>query len=266
MKRGVIYQLVEAFLQAKRASREERKAEANAANRTANATVWIAAFTFVSIAVGIAQWRILSGTLDEMQAEQRPWIKVEIEPQTSFPGGVKDKQGKIQYFGAIPINIYVSNVGHTPAFNIQPLILGYVDGPGHADAQAEQKRRCDQVAKTPLDNPTRGTILFPDEKHVPWSGLLGGGYGAAFEDGEVRKYGKMVDGHLTIHLWVIGCVSYSSGEQRIPHQTGFIYEVAILMPQPNGITEIDFSYPVDVSMPSDRMRLYPSPSSSVRTD
>ena len=56
MRRGVVQQLIKAFLHAKRSSNEERNAERRSANWTAGATVAIAFFTLASIGVGIAQW------------------------------------------------------------------------------------------------------------------------------------------------------------------------------------------------------------------
>lgn len=60
----------------RRAEREKENATERAERRTANATWFIAILTLVIALVGFFQWWVLSGTLDEMRAEQRPaiWI------------------------------------------------------------------------------------------------------------------------------------------------------------------------------------------------
>jgi hypothetical protein len=60
-------------LKERRAKRKDESAPDKAARRTATATVWIAIFAVVTAAVGMGQWSIQRGTLDEMQAEQRPF-------------------------------------------------------------------------------------------------------------------------------------------------------------------------------------------------
>ena len=51
-------------------------------------------------------------------------------------------------------------------------------------------------------------------------------YAAGFTDDETRKYGTMVDGHMTFQLWVIGCVDYLFADRKEHHQTGFVYRIA----------------------------------------
>lgn len=81
--RGIIANLAQTYSDAKRAKSQQEAANNRAANWTAGATVAIAAFTFVTIGVGVAQWCVLTGTLSEMKSEQRPWLevtKIEAEP------------------------------------------------------------------------------------------------------------------------------------------------------------------------------------------
>ena len=90
---------------------EQSRAQTHAANWTAGATVAIAFFTFVTIGVGIAQWRILSGTLAEMRDEQRPWLQVVVKltgPLVNDGGTVKTNAG-----------IEIKNIGHRPAMEVR---------------------------------------------------------------------------------------------------------------------------------------------------
>jgi hypothetical protein len=78
------------------------------ARRTAHATIAIAAFTAVSGGIGFAQWWVLSGTLDEMRAEQRPWVFSDI----GEPFGPLYRKENTIYLNLV--NIKEENSGGTP--------------------------------------------------------------------------------------------------------------------------------------------------------
>src|SRR4029077_18679054 len=48
-------------------------------NWPAVATCTIALATIVAVGVGIEQWFTLGGQLDEMQADRRPWVAIDIK-------------------------------------------------------------------------------------------------------------------------------------------------------------------------------------------
>jgi hypothetical protein len=248
---------------------KEQKAEWERAAQRDSRRFWLDVAAIIVAAFGafflFKQQSIMQGQLDEMQADQRPWIRVELVPEFSLAGVTKDQKGVARYGGGVPMEIYLSNVGHSPAFNIRPTVFGYVAGEGHNDAAAEQKRRCDQFANAPLDNPARGTILFPDEKHVPWN--MGGPlYVAGFNDEDVRKYGRTEKGRRVVTLYVIGCVAYGFGEPRSPHQTGFIYEIEITTQQAGKAVPVTYSIPADAFVPGANLSLIPGDSSTVTTN
>jgi hypothetical protein len=78
-----------------------------------NATWWIAAATFIAAGVGFAQWWILSGTLDEMRDEQRPWVYADV----SIGGPIfRNQSGGF----TIPLTFIFHNTGHLPALYVSP--------------------------------------------------------------------------------------------------------------------------------------------------
>jgi hypothetical protein len=84
-------------------------------------TVWLAYNAYIQIEV--------------MENDQRPWIKVDVKPINSFrfrPDGS----------GFLPLEITLSNVGRSPAFNIQPGAWGFLFTDKHRDIAQEQQERC----------------------------------------------------------------------------------------------------------------------------
>jgi hypothetical protein len=93
----------------RRAQKLKEPSADRAARRTAQATVAIAVFTAVAAAIGIAQWWILSGQLEEMRVDRRAWLSLEIEP-TRFEV-VRDRVGGPY----ITLKVTAKNVGKSPA-------------------------------------------------------------------------------------------------------------------------------------------------------
>jgi hypothetical protein len=84
MRRRKIYHLVSALLRAKRGSDKERGAEAQAAKRAAEATVWIARFTFVSVVTaGLTGW-ILWKQVSDSRENQRAFVSISISQYPEF--------------------------------------------------------------------------------------------------------------------------------------------------------------------------------------
>ena len=97
------------------ADKKEEGTQDRMSRRTANATLAIAILTAALIGTSFLQWRVQSGTLDEMQSEQRAWLapenfKFEEVPaiQSIFP----DSQTMIAVIGD------TQNVGKEPAFKV----------------------------------------------------------------------------------------------------------------------------------------------------
>jgi hypothetical protein len=125
----------------RRARYEEESPTERAGRRTANAA-WFTGILTVAIAgVGFAQWWVLSGTLDEMRAEQRPaiwigdnWGKPEYWSQTdqvfwdvhyTNRGRGLVKNGTYQSFIKVGEGDYVRSYGQPPSgVPIAPLTVG----------------------------------------------------------------------------------------------------------------------------------------------
>src|ERR1051326_3477744 len=69
------------YIREHRTKIQEEGAQDRASRRTANATIWIAILTAVTIAVGISQYIIFGRQLDVMENDKRPWISVEVSIQ-----------------------------------------------------------------------------------------------------------------------------------------------------------------------------------------
>jgi hypothetical protein len=72
--RRIVAEFVKAYGDAQRAKDNQKPNNNRAANWTAGATVAIAIFSTVAVGVGISQWNIQSRTLDEQQAENKPFV------------------------------------------------------------------------------------------------------------------------------------------------------------------------------------------------
>ena len=122
----------------RRAKREQETSADRASRRTANATVWMAIFTFVLMLVGVGTiltgagtlW-ILKNQLQEMQEEQRAWIGLQ---SIGTPTGFTEHE-------ALGVEVVFFNSGRTPAHNVQTS-FGYVASPvpvtGPSFGQIEQ--------------------------------------------------------------------------------------------------------------------------------
>src|ERR1700730_9276714 len=114
-----------------------------------------------SITAGIF-WRqldVMQGQLNVLEADQRPWMKVQeitpyIHPIDSRIGGLRFNGENT--VGFLPLHFLLKNVGRSPAFDVRVGIghfLGYAQKIN--DLAKEQQQRC-----ASLDN------VFP---YLPWS-------------------------------------------------------------------------------------------------
>jgi hypothetical protein len=181
--------------------------------------------TFVSgalIYVGYLQYKVYTQQAAIMQADQRPWLRVEASsgPLTSFKAGDKVP------FPTLFFNPHfkVSNVGKSPAFNAQIIFAPYAIKNGHSDPYAAQKEACNRQRHTPLDNDARGNVLFPGDFLTERVSV--GSYNVAFMGPNWKQnLTEESDGSLSVSFYVFGCADYLFGEPREHHQTGFVYEV-----------------------------------------
>lgn len=103
-------EIIKRFFEKRRADKAKESPPDKAARSTANATWVIAFLTLVMISVTISQYVIFSrqlnvmqGQLGAMEADRRPWIKIEPEviANIDFTRG----------FTIIPIKFYLTNIG-----------------------------------------------------------------------------------------------------------------------------------------------------------
>ena len=247
-------------------AQKKESAPDRAARRTANATWVIALFTIVAVEVGIAQWTALSNTdgkigeqtkaikrqLDLMEADQRPWIKVETE---AFDA--------IQFFnvngmtvGHISVKYFATNVGKSPAFGVEIQPKAFLLADGHTDLDGDQKRWCDIVKKNRF--PHQSLFLFPGEKR-PWE-FQGATIGTGPSPQDLEKYSQIEAGKRTISLWLHGCATYDFGRSGTVRQTGFVYHVARLIKRAGIPDAMSYNISLDESVPKDQVLLFPSAS------
>jgi hypothetical protein len=219
---------------------------------TAFLTLLLALATAALAFVAYRQTRI-------MENDQRPWIKVEVEiasPLDFTVGG----------WGIMRLRLTLTNVGKSPAFNVRLAHWGFLNFEGHNDPHKEQRERCERFRGEPLDNPARGSVLFPGD-HLPWD-RMGGAFtsGIAFPPDEIRK-GLVEEnglGHLNISIF--GCADYVFSALRQHHQTGFNYSLAQIIPREGMPAALTFGIAPQGSISADQLCLFPSPSASGQTD
>lgn len=113
------------------------------------------------IAALSGQLKVMQGQLDAMEADQRPWIKV--EPNVGeLPVDLTHGVGGLPFHA----NYKLTNTGHSPAFNVRVAPYSFVPTEGKYDMFAEQHERCEQSRTEPLDNWARGYILFPGDSVI----------------------------------------------------------------------------------------------------
>jgi hypothetical protein len=101
------------------------------------------------------QANIMRNQLDEMQAEQRPWVYAKGGP---IPGGVTFGQdGSVQ----ILINFNLINVGRTPAQYVSVSFTPYI---GDVNRPNAREAVCHEAERFSI----HGLTLFPGDDPMPW--------------------------------------------------------------------------------------------------
>jgi hypothetical protein len=194
-----------------------------------------------------------------MENDQRPWVKVDTEIADSLVFWVGGP-------AIMPLRFVLANVGKSPAFNVRLASLGYLIFVGHNDPHKEQHEKCEWLRDQPLDNPARGSVLFPGDR-VPWD-QMGGAFtsGVAFSSTDIQKIPVREDKQRHLEIWIIGCADYIFGEAKLHHQTGFIYQLAQIIPREGMQPALTFGIVPQGTISPSQLRLFPSPSSGGQTD
>ena len=122
--------------------------ENNSEQSIAAATWMIFIATAVNVVVAALQWNAIGGQAYLMEAEQRPWIRVDYT--VPFPFWLVNGR-----MGGIPYLFSVENVGKSPAFGVEIQPKGFVDGAG--DIHAAQRKSCDSDL---IDRHLEQTLIF----------------------------------------------------------------------------------------------------------
>jgi hypothetical protein len=222
----------------------------------ARSTAYLAVFTVGLILVSVAQWYVLhgqqvimQGQLNAMEADQRPWIKIDV-----FPGalqvvlGPTDDNGPWLMFHP---HFKMTNIGKSPAFNARSFVQGFIVGENHSDPLSEQKLMCEKIRSEKVDNDwAKGTVLFPGDYITEY---MGGGASQAvgFVGKNALRYMKNINGKMSFSFYIVGCVDYAYGTELKRHQTGFVYEIYHL----TDAGGLDSAFDASQSVPEEMIRI-----------
>jgi hypothetical protein len=154
------------------------------------------------------QLAVMQGQLDEMQAEQRPWVyAVDVEPA----GKITLEDGK--YF--IPLKFTVKNTGHLPAFSVEPktgatpLMMGN-------SVRTIKNTVCDEYRESPVDK-GNGATVFAGQT-ISRGGFTGDDYPRV----EKKIWDSLTGDKLII---IYGCIDYQFPAKPGHHQSRFSFAV-----------------------------------------
>lgn len=210
-------------LHERRAERKNETSQDRFARRTANATVAIAVLAIVAATLGTMQWLVMQGQLEAMQADQRPWIAIDLVALS----------GPLSYDDSIPkstikedvsrwhINVVyeINNVGKTPGvdFGIAGLLFPRVfpDETNILPERDAMKLACSMPFFGAIIGFGQEDVIFPGQKPIQRELLVV----ATDETFDASKMSKFVGDFL-----IVVCGSYyTSGTSRKEHHTGRIY-------------------------------------------
>ena len=128
------------------------RAQIRASGWTAGATVASAVFTLATIGVGLAQWTVLSHTVEEMRDEQRAWLSA----TPKIVGPLVTKSGILE----MEVAVTVKNIGRLPASGIRGRALLF-NTASHIVNKSDLLHVCD-LADGALSS-DGGDLVFPDQ-------------------------------------------------------------------------------------------------------
>ena len=248
---------------------------------TAIGTCVMALFTVGIYLVGRAQWHTfqrqltaMQGQLDAMEAEQRPWVKIQklepyqwpiypwvratpnvpMTPQRPASAGLVFSPD----VGFIALDFVLENVGHSPAFEIR-VAVGQFFGltEQKTDLAKEEQQRCATLDMDPprpmvAESANLIPVLFPgDEASNTNPGVF-------ILRTQLDKLEDQDKNGFQIVFY--GCVRYKFANLKEPHQTSFAYQVAHLVDAPTSTGKAtDFFFKFGEDIPVDRILLRPQP-------
>lgn len=228
-------------LQQYRTKKRERTASDTASERLVIATWAIALLAIATIVVGYWQYEAISGQLEQMQEEKRPWII----PDINIVGLRFYKNGRAE----ITYDMSYRNIGNSPA-NVNVYVTALLLTEKMIfESSKEEEFACDKASVKNGYNIT----VFPDHSAPRLVG--GSGQGRAYIDNPEYASAWPTPGRGIFRL--VGCIGYvySFNWQR-QGKTGFSYNIDRHI---TGDTLGHPFSPVEGDVPLEDINFYPNP-------
>lgn len=204
------------------------------------------------------QLTVMKGQLDEMQAEQRAWIKVDVSPTGPLTWPVT----AVSDLGMIPIRFDLENTGHAPAFSVQFTAEPFIPTNAQNDPLVAQRKWCSALGSNAL-TADRGFTVFPGEKigatNIPKT------YFVRVTSDLLKEVAKNSAGRKTFVVWIVGCATYFEGSPKARHQSGFVYTLGHLVDFPGGAV-LSYDFETGINIPIERLRMSLDPAITPTTD
>ena len=151
---------------------------------------------------------IMRSQLEEMQAEQRPWVYAsDITPA----GRITLVEG--QY--AIPLKFFIRNPGHLPAFSVITKTSATILPIGRKSSMTIKNDICDAYRKSPIMK--TGSAIFAGQT-ITHGGLTSDDYPRVSKESWDAISGDKL-------LLMFGCIDYQFPAEAGHHQSRFSYAV-----------------------------------------
>ena len=218
---------------------------------------WMVVFTGVLALVGaisalvsLGQWSAIRGQLDAMQADQRPWIQVDVTV-----GGELDLRAG---WGILPLNYKIKNIGRSPATAVRVGAWRFTGkNPFGGLLFDALDRDCQAFSRRPVVEAEQAWTVFPNDEIPPDGRFESASVGII--PAQVAVEGQaQPNGSIDVPFWFYGCVDYTFGEPAVHHQTGFVFEAYDLV-QSLGETAKVALFPVGQVTDADKIRLEKRP-------
>jgi hypothetical protein len=166
---------------------------------------------------------VMQRQLDEMEAEQRPWVVGTVPDQITVSfAGYQGHSGLEMDISSLQFQLH--NTGKTPAFNVWPdwrIIASPIAG-----VAATQQVTCAQGRSEIRKRYREGVTVFPDQI-LP---LAPNGSSVSPEAVSAVSFPPVSQGGTAIRSispMIVGCLTYFErrGNGETVHQTGFAYEM-----------------------------------------
>ena len=172
-------------------------------------------FMKAQTSISTAQTYISAEQTKLVSIQTRPWIKADLVIDGDF-----FFQEVVGYYA--PFHLNLTNIGHSPAFDVRTGVAPYVPQKKGEDMLAVWRERCEANRKISDTVPHFGTVLFPDEqgridRDTPARmGIIG-----VEQVDNGLKSSEVTD---RFDLRLMGCISYTDANGTV-YQTGVNYSV-----------------------------------------